>query len=141
MKVEASVTARNHLAEIERLHDSLSVFLTENHLPGEFVMDAMLVLEEVFSNIVLHGYRDSAEHEILVRMAIEGDTFVLSVEDDGVAFNPLEVSPVDTSLPLEERPVGGLGIHLVRSLMSEVAYSRHDGRNRLEMRKQIPPNR
>lgn len=141
MKAEDSVTARNHLAELERLHDSLSAFLTENHLPGEFVMDAMLVLEEVFSNIVLHGYRDSAEHEILVRMAVEGDTFVLWVEDDGVAFNPLEVSPVDTGLPLEERPVGGLGIHLVRSLMSEVAYSRHDGRNRLEMRKQIPPSR
>lgn len=65
-------------------------------------MDAMLVLEEVFSNIVLHGYKDSAEHEILVCMAVEGDTFVLSVENDGVAFNPLEVPPVDTSLPLTD---------------------------------------
>lgn len=138
MKAEASVTARNNLAELERLHESLSRFLTENQQSHDFVMDAMLVLEEVFSNVVLHGYQDSADHEILVRMAVEDDTFVLFVEDDGVAFNPLEVPPADTSVPLEERPVGGLGMHLVRSLMTEVTYARHDGRNQLEMRKKIP---
>jgi serine/threonine-protein kinase RsbW len=138
MKAGASVTVKNNLSELERLNNSLSRFWTENQLPSELVMTATLALEEVFANIVLHGYRDSAEHEILVRMAVDDSEFVLSVEDDGVAFNPLEVPPVDTSLPLETRPVGGLGMHLVRSVMSEVEYARRDGRNRLQMKKHIP---
>jgi serine/threonine-protein kinase RsbW len=59
------------------------------------------------------------------------------VEDDGLAFNPLEMLAPDTKQPLEERPVGGLGIHLVRTLMDEVAYRRQNGRNLLVLKKEI----
>jgi serine/threonine-protein kinase RsbW len=125
MKAEAFVTVKNDLSELERLNDSLSRFSTEN-------------LEEVFVNVVMHGFRDSAEHEIVVGMAVEDGAFVLSVEDDGVAFNPLEIPPVDTSVPIEMRRVGGLGMHLVRSVMSEMEYARRDGHNRLRMKRHIP---
>jgi anti-sigma regulatory factor (Ser/Thr protein kinase) len=137
MKADAFLTARNDLSELGRLNDFVSEFLSDNSLPAEFALDMSLALEEVFSNAVLYGYQDSAEHEITVRLAVQGGDVVLTVEDDGKAFNPLEIPPVDITLPLEERPVGGLGIHLVRSLMSKVEYERRDGRNRLEMRKQI----
>jgi serine/threonine-protein kinase RsbW len=137
MKSEAPLIARNRLSELGRLSDFLSHFWTENHLPGDLAMDAGLALEEVFANVVHYAYRDSAEHEILIHIAVEDGAVVLTVEDDGLPFNPAEAPPVDTSLPLDQRPVGGLGIHLVRSLMSEVKYARLNGRNRLEMRKQI----
>jgi serine/threonine-protein kinase RsbW len=62
---------------------------------------------------------------------------VVEVEDDGRPFDPLLVPPPDLTLPLERRPIGGLGIHLIRSLMDEVAYARHDGRNVLKMAKRL----
>ena len=137
MKAEAFYKARNDLSELGRLNELLSRFCKENRLPEEVAMEMGLALEEVFVNVVRYGYQDSNEHEILVSMTAEGGEMVLAVEDDGIAFNPLEIPPVDTTLPIEDRPIGGLGIHLVRSVMSEVNYARKDGRNRLEMKKQI----
>lgn len=137
MNAEAFLTAKNDLSELGRLNEFLSRFWAENRLPEDLALDTGVALEEVFANVVMHGYNDRAPHEILVRVAVENGEVVLMVEDDGVAFNPLEAPAADTSLPVEARPVGGLGIHLVRSLMSEVEYARQNGRNRLQMRKQI----
>ena len=58
-----------------------------------------------------------------------GRRLMVTVSDDGVAFNPLAVPPPDTTLPLEERELGGLGIHLVRNLTDEATYGRLGGRN------------
>ena len=139
MTAEAFYRARNDLSELERLNDVLTQFWSENALPPVQANDVMLALEEVFANIVLHGYLDSNAHEILVRVAVDKGSVALVVEDDGVAFNPLDLPPVNTSLGIEDRPVGGLGIHLVRSVMDEISYARVDGRNRLEMRKRLLP--
>ena len=139
MKAEASYKARNDLSELGRLNELLSRFCKEHRLPESVAMEIGLALEEVFVNVVQYAYEDSAQHEILVSLSVENGEIVLAVEDDGIAFNPLEVPPVDTTLPIEQRPVGGLGIHLVRSVMSEVKYARTEGRNRLEMRKRFPP--
>jgi len=140
MNAEAFLTATNHLSELERLNSCLSRFCSENHLPDNLATELEIALEEVFVNVVRHGYRDSSEHQISVRIAVENGEVILAVEDDGVPFNPLDAPAVDTSLPIEDRPVGGLGIHLVRSLMSEVRYAREEGRNHLEMRKHIQRN-
>ena len=70
-------------------------------------------------------------------LALEGDELTIRVEDDGRAFDPLQAPPPDLDLPLEERPVGGLGIHIVRSVMDAVEYQRRGGRNVLTMRKTI----
>jgi anti-sigma regulatory factor (Ser/Thr protein kinase) len=60
------------------------------------------------------------------------------VSDDGVSFNPLAVAPPDTTSPLEQRQLGGLGIHLVRSLTDEATYLRQDGRNVIRLVKVVP---
>jgi serine/threonine-protein kinase RsbW len=62
----------------------------------------------------------------------------LTVLDDAPPFDPLEAPEPDTTLPVEQRPLGGLGIFLVRKLMDEVQYERRDGRNRVACRKRIP---
>jgi anti-sigma regulatory factor (Ser/Thr protein kinase) len=62
----------------------------------------------------------------------------VTVEDDGVPFNPLEATEPDLDRPLEERSIGGLGIHLVKNLMDDVEYRREAGRNYLVMRKRVP---
>jgi anti-sigma regulatory factor (Ser/Thr protein kinase) len=65
---------------------------------------------------------------------------VLEVEDDGRAFNPLQIPPPDLKGPLAERKVGGLGLHLVREFTSSITYDRKQGKNRLVVRKRIEGN-
>ena len=137
MKTQMAVTVRNDVAALERLNTFLSEFWDENRLPQELAMDVTLALEEVFLNVVQHGYLDVAEHEILVRLALERGNVALTVEDDGVPFNPLDSPPPDTNLPVEQREIGGLGIHLVQRVMDGIEYAREGQHNRLVMRKRI----
>jgi len=72
-----------------------------------------------------------------VTLGIEAAEMRVEVEDDGKPLNPLEASEADTTQSLEDRAVGGMGIHLVRKLTDGLEYRRHEGRNLLVMRKQL----
>jgi anti-sigma regulatory factor (Ser/Thr protein kinase) len=93
-----------------------------------------LVLEEVLSNIIRHGYDDTTRHEISVYLRVVEERVELEVVDDGRDFDPLTVRPVDIHESLEQRKVGGLGVHLLRTLASEVRHLRTAGRNHLHVR-------
>jgi len=134
---QAHLKARNDLSELSRLSEFLGTFFTRNGLPEDLVGDFELALEEVFVNAVMHGYPDGGEHEISVSVALDDGVVNLTVEDDGLPFNPLEAPLVDLDLPFEQRGIGGLGIHLVKGLMDNLEYTRAEGRNRLVMRKKI----
>ncbi|MGH9675450.1 MAG: ATP-binding protein [Bryobacteraceae bacterium] len=137
MIAEAEISARNDIAELPALGQFLARFWSEQHLPAEPAMDVNLAMEEVFANVVRYGYRDDAEHRIVVRVTLEGDVIAITVEDDGVAFDPLHAPPLQISGPPGELRVGGLGIHLVRHLMDNLEYRRDGNRNRLVMKKRI----
>jgi anti-sigma regulatory factor (Ser/Thr protein kinase) len=92
-------------------------------------------LDEVLANVVRHGLAgrgESARVDVELRLD-PGDPprCEVQVEDDGPEFDPLQAAAPDTSLGVDERPIGGLGIELVKKLMDEVHYERRDGRNRL----------
>jgi anti-sigma regulatory factor (Ser/Thr protein kinase) len=127
----------NRRTEIERVVQLAERFGEEHQLPAEVVMSIHLVLDEVVANIISHGYDDTAEHQIHVTLALDESVLTIRVEDDGRAFDPLAAPPPDLDLPLEERPVGGLGIHIVRSVMDAVEYQRDGDRNVLIMKKTI----
>jgi serine/threonine-protein kinase RsbW len=127
----------NQRTEIERVVEFAERFGEEHQLPAELVMTMHLVLDELVANIINHGYDDTAEHQIHVTLALDDSVLGIRVEDDGRPFDPLEAPPPDLDLPLEERPVGGLGIHIVRSVMDTVEYQRNGDRNVLIMRKTI----
>ncbi len=99
------------------------------------VFHVNLVLEEILTNIIAYGYADSDEHYISIGIFLAEGELVIQVADDGRPFNPLEAPEPDLESPLEERPVGGLGLHLVRSLMHEFEYERNEGQNLLVMKK------
>jgi anti-sigma regulatory factor (Ser/Thr protein kinase) len=138
----SSVTAvfANETAEIRRIGELAERFGAEQGFGDEDVMAINLVLDEVVANVIEHGYKDGGRHEIRVTLTYEGDVLTVVVEDDARAFDPLQAKPPDLDLPLEERPIGGLGIHIVRSVMNEVAYERRGERNILTMRKTIGRN-
>ena len=136
--MEATILVPNSLAQLGPLNEFLSGFWGEHGLPEELAMDMNLALEEVFVNVVRYGYADSSRHDIRVSVSLEDDVVSVTVEDDGIAFNPLAAPPVDVHAPLEGRPIGGLGIHLIRNLMDEVKYARQNDHNHLVMRKRVP---
>ena len=98
-----------------------------------------VVLEEVLSNIIFYAYDDNEDHEIEITMEIIEEHLKLTIVivDDGLPFNPLKVEKPDTSLALQDREIGGLGIHLVINLMDEVKYERREEQNVITLTKQI----
>ena len=110
-----------------------------HHLPAKVSFDVHLALEEIVTNVISYGFQDQEEHHIRLGLYLEGGELRAEVEDDGKAFNPLEVTSPDAERPLTERPAGGLGIHLVRDLIDEITYQRQQGRNVLVMRKKVEP--
>ena len=137
---EARLVVQNELAELERLAEFLSQFGTEHNLSEDLSFELNLALEEIFCNIVKHGYQDEACHQITVSLALSEGTVSLSVADDAPAFNPLEAPEPILDRPLEDRPIGGLGIHIVRRVMEDVEYRREGDRNILLMKKRVEKN-
>lgn len=100
-------------------------------------------LDEVLANVVRHGLAGrgaTATVELEIRLeAGDPPRCALELEDDGPAFDPLAAAPPDLALGVDERPIGGLGIELVKRLMDEVHYERRDGRNRLRLARRLYP--
>ena len=109
----------------------------EYALPSEVLTNLRIALDEIVTNIVNYAYRDGASHDITIHCEIRDGRLETTVEDDGVAFDPLRAPPPDLTVPLASREVGGLGVHFVRNLMSAVTYERVGGRNRLTLKQEI----
>lgn len=135
MKSQLSLVVRNHLSELQRIAEAVSVWCRENAVSAPAEFQVILALEEIVSNVIRYGWKDGGDHQLHVRLSRLEDQLRVEVEDDAAPFNPLEVPTADTNLPLEERPVGGLGIHLVRQIMDGLEYRRLAGKNLFIMSK------
>ncbi len=129
------VTLPNDTAALPRLTDAVTEFCAAHNLNARCCHDLNLALEEAVSNIMLYAYDDDAPHTILVRLTVDGTAVRATIEDDGVAFNPLNAPTPDLDAPIEQRQIGGLGIFFVQELMDEVTYARRDGKNVLQLLK------
>ena len=102
--------------------------------PPTLLYQVKLVLEEVIVNIVNYGYEERGGHKIDVHLISEPDTLTIKIADDGRAFDPLNQAPTpDVDASLEDRPIGGLGVYLVQTLMDEAHYRREQDRNHLTL--------
>ena len=88
-----------------------------------------LVLEEVLTNEIKYAFDDTAEHPIELTVRLEPETVVLHFEDSGKAFDPLQASAPQAPTTVDDAPVGGLGLVLVRSFAASASYQRRDARN------------
>jgi anti-sigma regulatory factor (Ser/Thr protein kinase) len=127
----------NDVAGLAELAEWVERFGAGRRLPSNVVNALNVVLDEAVSNAITHGYDTGVRGEIAVRLRRASDSVEAEVEDDGRPFDPLQAPPPDLTLPLDRRPIGGLGIHLIRNLMDEVSYARQDGRNVLKMAKYL----
>ena len=120
----------------ERFHQAvqdLVALVEEDGVPRGVVGKFRLSLEEWFANL-LHHSGLGAEEEIELTLLVEEDALRLHVIDGGVAFDPLAFASPDLSLPVDEKPIGGLGVHLIKKLASSIGYQRVDGANHIEIR-------
>jgi len=131
------IVLTNQSAHREALLSALDTFAREKHLAVSVRQAADLALEEHLTNVLHYAYQDSGRHEIRVRLELEQGYLVIEIEDDGKAFDPLSLPEVDTSRPLDQKPMGGLGIHLIRKFMDEVRYRREANKNILHLRKRL----
>ena len=131
------IVLRNDLSEIPKLHRELESFGQKCSLSSKTLFELNLILEEVFANVVSYAYGDSRRHEIVVLADLRDGELIIEVEDDGRPFNPLQIPPPDLESPLEQRKIGGLGLHLLRELTNSIEYDRKDDKNRLVVRKKI----
>lgn len=123
--------------EIERLNKLVRQYGELHDVPSRALYAVNLALDELVTNVILYGFDAPEGRQITVRIATAAGELVASVLDDGKPFDPLAVKPPDLNAPLEQRDLGGLGIHLVRSLMDHVSYSRDEDKNVLTVRKRI----
>ena len=132
----SALIMRNDIQQIP----TLSEWIDSLDIPAELSMPINLALEEIVSNVMLYAYPGKSGQVIVESRkskAESGEQLIFTVTDSGVAFDPTKKEEVDTTLSAEERPIGGLGIHLVRQIMDEVHYERIDDKNILTIIKNI----
>jgi serine/threonine-protein kinase RsbW len=127
----------NELAEIERFEGEFQAFAARHGLAPRIIGQIWLAFDELLTNTISYGFPEGGGHKISVRLDMDGDRFTAELTDDGVAFDPLAAAEPDLDADLEEREIGGLGIHFVRVVMDSLDYRREKDQNRLVMTKRI----
>lgn len=137
MPADLTLRLPNTFDALTSAADDTTRFLEENSASPDAVFAANLAIEELVTNIVKYGYDDTDTHEILVRLVIADGALTIEISDDGHEFDPFSQPEPDTSLPAEERPIGGLGIHFVRNMLDACSYCRDGVRNVVTLKKNL----
>lgn len=117
-------------AALPGLIEAIESWLEAQDVPMGDIARLMVAFDELLSNIANYG-----GGTIELAITIDAGTLTALIADDGPPFDPLALPAPDTDLDVDERPVGGLGIHLVREMMDDVGYVYDQGRNKLTFRK------
>lgn len=138
MDAECQLQISNSLPGLKQGAAELRAFLEHHDVPPEIGFAFDLALEELVTNTIKYGYDDQNAHKIRAVLTSGPDAITLEVADDGHPFDPTLQPGPDLSLPAEDRPIGGLGLHLIRSLMDTFTYDRTpDGWNLVRVSKRI----
>jgi anti-sigma regulatory factor (Ser/Thr protein kinase) len=136
-KTSLAFELKNNLAELSTLCEKLEGVGEALGLSRRSLFEVNLALDELFTNIISYGFDDQSEHIIQVLISADNNLLTVVLEDDGIPFNPVDRLSPELPCDLEECKVGGLGIHLVKNLVDEVAYRRSGDKNVLTLKKVI----
>jgi anti-sigma regulatory factor (Ser/Thr protein kinase) len=119
----------NKLSELPNVMGMLEKFSASEGLEKTARQAAELSLDELLTNTISYGYSDSEQHEIQIDIGVHDNALKIVVQDDGVAFNPFDQEAPNLNMHIDERDLGGVGIHLVKEFMDDCAYQRVGQRN------------
>ena len=130
---ELECRARYTLAGVSAAIDSARVFLEQSGAPPSGMFDVELALEELLVNAVRHSGLPEDTEDIALRLVLAEDEIHILIDAPGTAFDSTQGPPPDLDLPVEERKIGGLGLHLVRAKARRMRYERRGAVNHLEL--------
>lgn len=129
-----TLTLRNDLEDLSRALEEIEAFGESNDWPMNWLFNTNLALDELISNVIKYGYDDESPHEIAITLTRHGERLTVTLTDDGIAYDPFTEAPQpDTDADVDDKPIGGLGVHLVKTLMDEARYERVGGVNRFTL--------
>lgn len=126
-----------HPGGVGEVSAAFAEFAADHELSAGVRRSVSVALDELLANTLSHGRLGSDASSVTVEMELDQERVTVIVTDDGPPFDPFGRDAPDTTLSVEERSVGGLGIHLVRQLMDNVSYQRREGRNVVILVKQL----
>lgn len=138
---QIQINSTGELKDIPVIGDLLDRFCQLHQVPEKIRYHLRLALDELLTNTVSHGFSSGeGENFITIRASLSPPWLVTEVQDNGPPFNPLAKPTPDLELPVESRPIGGLGIHLVRSVIDQLDYRHHENCNILLLKQILPGN-
>ena len=129
------LTLHNSIDQISLLPDFVEDAVAESKLDPAVACSLNLAIEEAVTNVILYAYPEGTTGEISIDAAVKEHALTFTITDAGKPFDPTAAKEVDISAGVEERPIGGLGIHLVRQIMDTVRYDRWGDKNVLILTK------
>lgn len=131
------IVLKNKIEEISRMSAFLEEISEELNLSAENIFNINLAIEEAVTNVIMYAYPEGEEHEFTLSVRHVENRLIFKLTDTGKEFDPTLQPDADVTLSLEDRPIGGLGIFMIRKIMKTVKYRRADGKNILTMVKEI----
>ena len=137
VRLQHSLTLPNDVNTIPQLNEFLDTFCEEAGVDMETTMSLNLAMEEAVVNVMDYAYPKGTEGSVNIEARLDDGDITFVIIDNGIPFDPTAKEDADTTLPLDERNIGGLGIFLTRQIMDEIEYERDNDRNILTLRKYI----
>ncbi len=134
MKKELVIT--NEVSEIAKIVPFIEELAEQFSLPTELIFNLNLVLEEALTNVILYAYSEKGQ-DIYLSVEKKDNILIFTLTDKGEEFDPTKTEDPDVTLEAEERPIGGLGIFLIKNIMDEVEYQRIEGQNVFTLKKKV----
>ena len=127
----------NDVQEVLKLAGFIDEFCETCGIDMSTTMSLNLAIEEAVVNVMDYAYPNGEKGDVYIEAECDNDVMTFIIRDNGIPFDPTKASEVDTTLSAEERPIGGLGIHLVRTIMDTEEYNYTDGQNVLTLKKKL----
>ena len=138
--MKKSLTLENDISNISQLNDFVSEVAEEIGYDDEATMELNLAIEEAVVNVMKYAYPLGTKGDMNITAECNDVRLKFTITDSGMPFDPTTKEDADTTLSAEDRPIGGLGIYLVRQLMDSMNYERVNGKNVLTLRKKLTSN-